>query len=127
MWPRHKKHESGTPDQAAATDKKELMPPKVESPQGCHGYGAIVAEPFTDWSKTIFTKFGCPEINHGRSEEVYRSRVSVNNESITDVYLQQVKRASEAAIGALCLTCPLNPLNRAPNDISDLDRPPHDV
>jgi hypothetical protein len=101
-----------------------LTPPEIETPQGCLAHGAIVVEPYFRTGRTvkknIISILACSGIERGAGQKIYECH-NVDEKDIDEIYLLQVKRASEAIIGATCLNCPMNPLNRSPDDLSELD------
>lgn len=98
--------------------------PSVEVPGGCKGGGQVVVSgsgEILDRSQaTVY--LSCPGIESGKPQIVYESKKQTTE--FSDTQLQQVADLAEITLKSFCFNCPFNPQNKAPDDLSDLDRRP---
>ncbi len=96
--------------------KKLPIVPDVALPEDCIGNAQVVLHPGSaSYSGVdVVGYFACGAFKDGDGQEVLR-RNSVYRPDVTAEYARQVVAAVGAHVAGVCINCPLNPKNKAPD------------
>jgi hypothetical protein len=94
--------------------------PDIAVPEHCVGRGAMLINELYPGSPTANVEmlFTCSGIADGDIRSIYYEVYA--RTCITAHQLNQLKVVGEVSVAAMCVDCPANPANRAPNDASEL-------